>query len=148
MDAQELAKRAHYARRLKAAKWLAGSVKFAPGRDGKGKKKGLRPISIAEITQKDLADRLAAHKIKASWIGSIERMERDTQLYELEPVRKALDLPEGWFDFSPVDDLEPFERVLREATQAARELGLAPEEEGEDDDEQDHPGQGRGDAGA
>ncbi|MDP2711043.1 MAG: hypothetical protein Q8O56_07470 [Solirubrobacteraceae bacterium] len=137
ISALELARRAHYARRLKAGKWLAGDLTYAGGKDGRGKTKG-PSIAVSEIRQIDLAERLEQVGFTPSKIGSIERMERTTQPYELEPVRKALGLPDGWFDFRGVDDLRPYEVALAEV--AARRFAGAAHSEAEP--QREHPAQG------
>ncbi len=122
MDARELARRAYIARRLKAGRWLVGGVERAEARqEGKTHKVG---YTVAEVSQADFAKRepLPANGFTASKIGSIERMERHTSPMELSALTAALGIGDDWFDFSPAaSDLELAERLLRAATQVARE---------------------------
>lgn len=95
MDEQQLERRAEIARRLKAGRWLAGSV-----RENARGKTGYR---VAEMSTEDLAQRgeLQENGITATLLGSIERMERHTPPMELRAIEDALGLPNGWFDIEP-----------------------------------------------
>lgn len=93
MDKRELERRAEIARRLKAARWIAGSTQ--PKTDGKGK----IPHEVAALSPADLASRhpLPENGITATLIGAIERMERPTKPMELAALAEALGMPREWF---------------------------------------------------
>jgi hypothetical protein len=98
VDAETLRLRAEIARRLKAARWLAGSI-----RENARGKTGYEVVSLAA---EELAQRpgMAENGITATLLGAIERMERYTPPMELRAIREAMGLPEGWFtDPAPVE---------------------------------------------
>lgn len=91
MDDQTLTYRAEIARRLKAARWLAGSLQ--------PNDRGRAGWEVVAITADELAARpgMAENQMTASKIGSIERLERHTTPMELEVLARALGFPRDWF---------------------------------------------------
>jgi hypothetical protein len=120
MDEQTLERRAEIARRLKAARWLAGSH-----RENRRGKTGREVVSLSTG---DLAARaqLVDNGITATLLGAIERMERHTPPMELHAIADALGLPHSWFEIEgqagAVDDALTDEEVSRAAALLAPQL--------------------------
>lgn len=117
-------RRAEIARRLKAARWLAGDTTI----DAKGKR---RPTALSP---QELAMRspLPENNITASLIGSIERMERHTPPMELDALAGALGVPSDYFSaelstvrLSRAQIREAAELLGPELLEAARALAQA-----------------------
>jgi hypothetical protein len=131
MDAQTLAYRAEIARRLKAARWLAGGERESA--------KGRVKREVYALSPDELAGRspLPENNITASLLGSIERMERHTPPMELQAIAQALGLGADWFATSVPS--QPFDLLL----QALADLGLVPDPSAEakpsDGDASDRP---------
>ena len=81
--------------RLKAARYLAGSV----ATDGR--------LRAVPLTVENLAKRpeLQANGISANRIEEIEQMRTDARPMELQLIAKVLGLPETWFTSEDVDEL-------------------------------------------
>ncbi len=92
MDPETANYRGEIARRLKAGRWLAGSIE-ATG-------KGRAGVAAKALTTAELAARypLPENGITESLIGTIERMERQTNPMELQAVAQALGLGDDWFE--------------------------------------------------
>jgi transcriptional regulator with XRE-family HTH domain len=92
LDETALRRRAEIARRLKAARWLAGSVA--------SNERGETGYRVTQLSPEDLArrGRLSENGITATLIGAIERMERHTPPMELEAIADALGVPRSWFE--------------------------------------------------
>lgn len=139
LDETALHRRAEIARRLKAARWLAGGVRRSDDERGK------TGWEVYALSTRDLAARpgMAENQLTASKIGTIERMERHTPPMELVVLARALGVPSGWFtiDQSPLTDeqirdaAELLPRLLEaaQALQRGRAPGAPPP------DEQDPP---------
>lgn len=94
----ETERRAEIARRLKAARWLAGGCRTKNGGNG------VEPVAL---TAEELADRqpLKSNGITAYRIGTIERMEHHTPPMELDAIADALGVARRYFrpeDQAPV----------------------------------------------
>lgn len=146
MDAHELARRAHIAKQLKAARWIAGELKPAKGKNGKPHKVG---FVVHQVSQVDLAKRspLPENEITGSLIGSIERMERHAAPMELDALAKALGVEPDWFAFTP-GDLDAAEALLRAAASVGRELRSASAAMAEAEDARGRRRRGRRGGGA
>lgn len=109
LEPEELARRAEIARRLKAARWLAGTVEPSA--------KGKTGYAVAELTQVQLAQHpdLRANEITASLIGAIERMERPPRPMELEQIALALGQPPDYF--RALGRVKPSDEDLRRAAE-------------------------------
>jgi|ERR1035437_1756201 transcriptional regulator with XRE-family HTH domain len=114
-------RRAEIARRLKAARWLAGDTQL----DGKGKRKpaALSPQALAARSP------LPENSITASLIGSIERMERHTPPMELDALAAALGVTADYFSaeaqqsrLTPAQIREAAELLAPQLLEAARAL--------------------------
>jgi transcriptional regulator with XRE-family HTH domain len=119
LDETALRRRAEIARRLKAARWLAGSVA--------ANERGETGYKVTQLSPEDLArrGRLAENAITATLIGAIERMERHTPPMELEAIADALGVPRSWFELevAPVENGELSDTALsRAAAQLAPQL--------------------------
>lgn len=101
MDKRTLAHRAEIARRLKAARWLAGTI--GPST------KGRTGYEVKAITPAELAarDPLPANDLTATKLGAIERMERKATPMELEKIAEALGVARDYFTMA--DGLRPAE---------------------------------------
>lgn len=130
-------------RRLKAARWLAGT-----GRNGKGT---LVPLPAAELARHEL---LVRNGITASRIEEIEQERVDARPMELEKIGLALGVSEGWFDVGERGRVS--DEQLRRAAEllgpqllaAARAVQQAQAQEQADTDERDRLGEaGEGGAG-
>lgn len=101
MDPSDIERRATIARRLKAARWLAGGIQATT--------KGKVRFQVTAMSPDDLAakDLVGENGITPTLIGAIERMERHTPPMELHAIADALDLPRWWFevDWSRLPDL-------------------------------------------
>lgn len=120
IDTDELHRRAEIARRLKAARWLAGGVD--PSKTGK------TGYAVTELTQVRLAEdpNLKANEITASLIGAIERMERPPRPMELEQIALALGQPADYFrDVVALSPTDAAEALARHVLAGARALGQA-----------------------
>lgn len=117
MESRDLERRAEIARRLRAARWLAGGVvESAKGKvDWK-----IAPLSAADLA---LREPLVENEVTASLIGAIERMERPTKPMELAALAEALRLPREWF---PVGSAEAVESLSDADVRRAAEI-LAPQ---------------------
>lgn len=148
MKPEDLERRAEIARRLKAARWLAGGIR--PTDTGKVGQE------VVALSPEALARRapLAENGISASLIGSIERMERHTQPMELRTIASALDLPGAWFSAAAAHngDGDLSEEELRQAAEllapqlvaAARALRRARGQGPPDTDAPGRPDEGAG----
>lgn len=144
VDDQTLQRRAELARRLKAARWLAGGTR--PNVKGKA------GYEVTALTPEDLAKRpgMAENQITASKIGSIERMERHTPPMEIATIARALGLPETWFasDRRELASSPAFETLV----QLLGDLGLVPDtsqaESPARESGPDHPGRSAEGGGA
>lgn len=119
MDEPTLERRAEIARRLKAARWLAGSHR--PNNKGKTGR------AVTALSLDDLARRpqLIDNAITATLLGAIERMERHTPPMELRAIAEALGLPHSWFEVEPqpvTDDALTDAEVSRAAALLAPQL--------------------------
>jgi transcriptional regulator with XRE-family HTH domain len=119
MDAQALNRRAEIARRLKAARWLAGSIR--------GNDRGKTGYEVFPLSTDDLAAReqLARNGITATRLGAIERMERHTPPMELQAIADALGVPRTWFELdapSANGDAPSEEEISRAAALLAPQL--------------------------
>lgn len=133
MDQQALLYRAEIARKLKAARWIAGGL--TPSSTGKSSH------AVHALEPKDLAARppLPDNRITASMIGSIERMERHTTPMELEQIARALRLPRDYFAPVRSDPVAAFEILAPELLAGAQELHRAQEEARRSEDATGHP---------
>lgn len=87
MDPAELEARGLIALRLKAARWLAGTIS-----DGdKPRVQALSPAQLAERSP------LPENGISAYLIGETERMERRARPMELQMIAKAIGVPYEFF---------------------------------------------------
>jgi transcriptional regulator with XRE-family HTH domain len=123
MDEQSLERRAEVARRLRAARWLAGEHREKPP----GKRRGKVEYEIAALSPEDLAKRqpLVENNISATLLGSIERMERHTPPMELDAIARALGVPATWFELdapSPESVDETDDQISRAAALLAPQL--------------------------
>jgi hypothetical protein len=102
LDENALRHRAEVARRLKAARWLAGSV--SPSERGK-----------------------TGYEVR---LGAIERMERHTPPMELQAIAGALRLPVDYFEMERVapvrPDVDQVEAAARTLSSAIAALGATP----------------------
>lgn len=142
MDDATLARRAELARRLKAARWLAGGVREA--------EKGRAGYEVYAITADELASRpgMAENQMTASKIGSIERMERHTPPMEVTVLARVLGMPETWFSGDDTSSSPAFDQLR----QLLDDLGLAPDPSQEEprapSGDRGRPGRSAGTAGA
>lgn len=79
--------RATVSRRLKAARWLAGT-----GRNDRGQ---VVPVMAAELAE---LEPLVQNRLSKSRIEEIEQERTDARPMELRVIEDALGLPTGWFD--------------------------------------------------
>jgi transcriptional regulator with XRE-family HTH domain len=124
LDENALRHRAEVARRLKAARWLAGSV--SPSERGK------TGYEVRALSTEDLARRseLRDNGITAARLGAIERMERHTPPMELQAIAGALRLPVDYFEMERVapvrPDVDQVEAAARTLSSAIAALGATP----------------------
>lgn len=129
--------RAEVSRRLKAARWLAGSV------DEKGKPTPLSPQDLARDK------RLIANKISANAIMEFEQTIRTARPMELRELAFALGVGPEWFAPTPV--LHPAEtrallqQLLDDLDRAGGQAGQGTQSK---PDDEDHPDVVQGDGGA
>lgn len=135
-----LRERAEIARRLKAARWLAGEITK--------KDKGQVAHQVTPLPASELCDRepLKSNGIGPDIIGRAERMERTTRPYELKLIAEAIGVAPGWFELAT--PLDAAASLLQGATQAAQEPDPKPGASAADDDEPGRPGQAGEGAGA
>jgi hypothetical protein len=129
MEPRDIERRAEIARRLRAARWLAGGVV----ENAKGKV----DWKVAPLSAADLALRapLVENEVTASLIGAIERMERPTKPMELAALAEALRLPREWFPVGSAEAVSLSDADVRRAAEilapqllaAARALRPDPE---------------------
>jgi hypothetical protein len=114
MTDPELERRAEVARRLKAARWLAGTVRI----DEKGKAR------VVALSPQELAERppLPENEITSHLIGAIERMERPTRPMELTSIAHALRVPKTWFSESPTAINASLENVMADVALGLKAL--------------------------
>ena len=103
---------AEVARRLKAARWLAGSV------DANGKP---RPLSTRELAARPP---LPANRITANRLEEIEQMKITPPPMELERIALALGVPVYWLtsDESPLTNTPDVDQIMRAVSDLAAQV--------------------------
>lgn len=116
LDEATLRRRAEVARRLKAARWLAGSTRPT--------ERGKTGYEVTAISPTDLAARphLTENEISATKLGAIERMERHATPMELERIALGLGMPADYFRQPSGDHARSIAEMLQEQTALLREI--------------------------
>lgn len=85
--------RPEVSRRLKAARWLAGSL------NDKGQ---VAPLEVRELAQRD---QLKENRISSNRLEEIEQLRVDARPMELDKIAEAMGLPSSWFRATKVAPL-------------------------------------------
>lgn len=114
MDKAELERRAEISRRLKAARWLVGSVDMNH-KTSKGRPKPMpQPLTREKLAERQL---LVDNGITANMLGEIERLDRPVFPMEITVIADALEIPASFFlnpELSwPQEDVGPRGGALR-----------------------------------
>lgn len=108
--------------RLKAARWLAGTVQEAPAkRAGDEPKRTVNTLRVEELAKRRP---LQDNGITKNRLEEIEQLKVDARPMELDAIAAALGLPNTWFADPAEDDaigdgeLETLLRQVQELTEA------------------------------